>query len=308
MRAISSQYNKILFLTDLTAKSQAALAYARNLAKFYNAYLGVLHVLPPPKPHSAQPGFEQTGGGNTVVVRKRLEALAKALRADGISVQVRLCRSKAVSRSILKNIHAMCPDLIIQGSGAIDDLRRAFLGSIAEEVLRSTAKPVLTVPASLKRTSQSLRFDRILFATDFGSAARSTAFQAVSLAQDFGARVILCHVHASDSTAVWTSGEFCKFFETELHRLLSPSDIDLCDPKCVVTSGKPFEAILKLAESERCDLIVLGAHALGPLGSRGKPGTAFRVISGAHCPVLTVSSSKHDEEDLKAEQIEFIEA
>lgn len=308
MRAISGQYNKILLLTDLTDKSQAALAYARSLAKFYNAYLDVLHVLPPPKPHSAQPGSGQTDGRNAVITRKRLEALAKALRTDGISIQVRLCRSKAVSRSILKSIHAIRPHLIIQGSAGIDDFRRAFLGSIAEEVLRSAVTPVLTVPASLKPASQSLRFDRILLATDFGSAARSTAFHAASLAYDFGGRLVLCHVHANDSTAASNPVEFSKFFETELHRLLSPTDIDLCDPKCVLKSGKPFESILKLAESERCDLIVLGAHALGPLGSRGKPGTTFRVISGAHCPVLTVSSCKRDENHLQAEQVEFIHA
>lgn len=302
------QYRKILLLTDLTAKSQTALGYAREFAQFYNAYLGILHVLPPPNAYAASPVEDERDAAHAVAVRSRLETLVRALRAEGISVQVRLCRGEATAQTILKNIRTMRPDLVIQGTAAIDDLRRPFLGSIAEEVLRSAGKPVLTVPGNLKLpASRSLRLDRILLATNFGSAFRTTAQYALSFAEEFGSRVYLCHVHAPDANDTRTAGEVSASVETELQRFLSPSVSESCDPRIVVRSGKPAETILELAASEKCDLIVLGAYTPGPLGSRGRPGTVFRVIAGAHCPVLTVPSAKRRTQSKTSEQIEFIE-
>jgi nucleotide-binding universal stress UspA family protein len=201
----------------------------------------------------------------------------------------------------------MRPDLIIQGSGGVDDLRRPFLGSIAEEVLRLAGKPVLTVPGSLKfPSSKSLCLERILLATDFGSAVRTAAQHAFSFAEEFGSRVYLCHVtpNVKDPTSLRKASAF---FEGELQLLIAPSAKEICETRCVVKFGRPAETILKLAASERCDLIVLGAYAPGPLRSRGRPGTVFSVIAGAHCPVLTIPSTRPVSTGQKAEQTEFIE-
>ena len=46
MRGDATRYDKILLLTDLTEKSQAALGYARAMAKYYDSDLVILHVLP----------------------------------------------------------------------------------------------------------------------------------------------------------------------------------------------------------------------------------------------------------------------
>lgn len=310
MREISNEYNKILLLTDLSDKSLAALSYARALADFYNSPLGVLHVLPPPRPRREP---DDPAGIDSIrtaaLVRKRLESLARSLRAEGLSVQVRLCRSAKTAEAILRNIRATRPDLVIQGCGGIHDFRRAFVGSIAEEILRSTDKPVLTVPAGLKAmSSKSLRLNRILLATDFGSTVRTASSHAFSLAQEFGARVYLCHVHNGVARPHGSESDISTFFNSELKRLVDPSAIDFCDPKSVVKFGRPSQTILKLADREHCDLIVLGAHPLGPMGSRGRPGTVFRVISGAHCPVLTISSTKRDDVNAEAEQVEVIRA
>jgi hypothetical protein len=53
------------------------------------------------------------------------------------------------------------------------------------------------VPAGLKvPDSGYLRFERILFATNFGSKVNSIANYAFALAEEFGARTYLCHVRA----------------------------------------------------------------------------------------------------------------
>jgi nucleotide-binding universal stress UspA family protein len=303
----NTTYNKILLLTDLTEKSQPALSYARAMASYYNAHLVILHVLPLPETHPASLELQAGETRKAREIRHRLDAMGEALRKDGISVQPRLLRGPVAKDTILRHIRSAKPDLIIQGSAGIADLRRLFVGSIAEGIFRSTETPVLTVPKAVKPfTDTSLRFERILLATDFGTNARTTAIYALSLAQEFGAHVSLCHVHAPDSKSTWSAGELSTFFDTELHKLIAPSARDWCEPRCAVEFGQAAETILRLAERERSDLIVIGAHSLGPLGTRGRPGTVFRIVANATCPVLSILSGKRSEAEQPKETVEFI--
>lgn len=307
MRDYATTYDKILLLTDLTEKSQAALSYARAIAAYYNSHLVILHVLPPPETSPSSLEFRAGKNRKAREVRHRLETMGEALRKDGITVQLRLLRGLVAKDTILRHIRTAKVDLIIQGTAGIDDLRRLFVGSIAEGIFRSTETPVLTVPKAVKPfTDTSLRFERILLATDFGTNARSTAVYALSLAQEFGAHVSLCHVHSPDFESTWTRGELSTFFDTELHKLIAPSARDWCAPRCAVEFGKAPETILKLAEKERSDLIVIGAHSLGPLGTRGKPGTVFRIVANATCPVLSILSGNRPEAEPPKETFEFI--
>jgi nucleotide-binding universal stress UspA family protein len=306
MRDYATSFDTVMLLTDLTEKSEAALAYARAIAEYYNSHLILLHVRPVETPVS--PSLDNVHDHGAAVVRDHLEAMGKALRADGISVQVRLCRGPVARQTILRNIRATRPDLIVQGTAGIIDLRRPIVGSIAEGIFRSTKTPVLTVPAGLKLpNSISLRFQRILLATDFGTNFRSTAVYALSLAQEFGARAYLCHVLRRD-TKQRRSKAAIAGLQAELRSLVSPSAEDWCETRCDVEVGEATEEILKLARTERCDLIVLGAHELGPMGTRGKPGTVFRVLSGAPCPVLTILSAKQEEASASPQELELIRA
>lgn len=308
MRENATRYDKIMLLTDLTEKSQAALGYARAFAKFYNAALVLLHVLPVKERHIETLGSCSGDDSKARIVRERLELIAKALRDEGIPIQVRLCRSAVITQTILRNIRTTRPDLIIQGTACEDGICRPLVGSVAEAVLRSTDRPVLTVPSGTELpSSKALRFNRILFATDFGNAVRIIAPYALALAEEFGSRVYLCHVHTREESS-WSKNEISATFKTELQQLVAPSVSDWCDPICVVEFGKSSETILKLAKKEKCDLIVLGAHVLGPFGTRGKPGTVFRVICEANCPVLTIASSKREEANSETESMDLLNA
>jgi nucleotide-binding universal stress UspA family protein len=63
---------------------------------------------------------------------------------------------------------------------------------------------------------------------------------------------------------------------------------DWCDPESVVAFGELDAQIDSLMQQKKPNLILMGAHSLGLLGTRGKPGTAFKVIARATCPVLTL--------------------
>jgi nucleotide-binding universal stress UspA family protein len=60
--------------------------------------------------------------------------------------------------------------------------------------------------------------------------------------------------------------------------------------KQVIQVGSPAEVILKAAEDERIDLIVMGARGLGPIKERVFGSVSHRILSGAACAKLIVSS------------------
>jgi nucleotide-binding universal stress UspA family protein len=55
----------------------------------------------------------------------------------------------------------------------------------------------------------------------------------------------------------------------------------------VLESGDIVATILSVAERQRADLIALGVRSAFLPGFQLRSSVAYRVISGAHCPVLT---------------------
>ena len=70
---------------------------------------------------------------------------------------------------------------------------------------------------------------------------------------------------------------------------LIPEDIrSKCEAEYIVEYGNASDEILKLAEKQKANLIILGAHPASAVVTHLAPGIAFRVILGAACPVLTI--------------------
>jgi len=171
-------------------------------------------------------------------------------------------------------------------------VRKVLLGSGAEEIFRKARVPVLTVgPSAGKEPPYELEFRNILFATDFGKSAEREAEYAFSLAQEHHSRLRLVHVfpypeaYGEDILAIEKEG--CR---NQL-RELAPRQIELhCKVDFEVAAGEPVEQILRIAKETKADFIVMGAKARTSLAGNVPHNKAYRVASGAPCPVLTVRS------------------
>jgi nucleotide-binding universal stress UspA family protein len=281
-----TSYDHIVLLTDLTSRSNSALSYARAFAQYYSSRLTLLHASP--KSTFVVPGSPASNEQNVKKAKIELQSIADGLSSGGIDVHVYLTETGSRSDGLLHSLRRLHPDLIIQGTAGIDDPRRALVGSVAESIFRRTAIPVLTVGAHVMPfMEKGLHFDRILFVTDFGTQADNAAIYALSLAQEFRARVSLCHVH-DGKTAPSHQKDIQKYFEKALEQHIAPQVKDWCDPECVVAFGDVDTEIRLLMKQLRPDLILTAAHSLGPLGTRGKPGTVFKIVANADCPVLTI--------------------
>jgi len=179
-----------------------------------------------------------------------------------------------------------------RGRGLIGKL---LLGSVAEQVLRSTDLPVLTIgpEANLSQNPES-RF--VLHPTSLRDSARASAALAYQLAASQGATLALLHVlppiDEMEKLGLPTGLDSAAM--QELRQLAADTaETPLTSQRPVpvlpyVAHGKPIIEILATASELAATLIVLGVTERSAFENFTRERTAYRVLAHARCPVLTL--------------------
>jgi len=283
----------ILLLTDFSEPSEAALPFAVAVAREYGAKVQALHVLIP-----ASYAYVSPDTLSLALEAREESAQAEMQRIEsqltGVPHEVRVVHGAEVWPTVEQQIAEQQVDMIVLGTHGRTGAQRLLLGSVAEEILRQTHIPVLTIgPEVPWAVHNGARFHRVLFATDFTPESLAATPYAVSFAQENEAGLILLHViRPGDPEAEHRPlGPSVANIMHELHELV-PGDAELwCRPETVVEFGEPAERILHEAAERRADLIVLGVRsAAGHVSAATHIGktTAHMVVAHAKCPVLTV--------------------
>ena len=281
----------ILFTTDFSPAADSALPYATEFAKRFGAKLYALHVRPPAINPMTQPAtwpvLEENAKEEADRERQRL---LKSF--PGIQPEV-LVEEGDFWEILESTIDKHKIDLIVLGTRGRLGARKFFMGSTAEKIFRDVPCAVLTVgPFSHAELPRGGEVSEIVYATDFGPGSTAGASYAVSLAQEFQARLTLLHVIAEPKTGELVHpSELVASSEHRLRKLVPPEAELWCEPRFVVEQGPAAETILEVAKNRKAELIVLGVHP-----SAGIPGaathlpiaTAHKVVTHATCPVLTV--------------------
>jgi nucleotide-binding universal stress UspA family protein len=152
---------------------------------------------------------------------------------------------------------------------------------------------------------------KILYATDLSENARHAFGYAASLADRYGAKIVILHVIEDFSPSVtfqlstmfgedkWK--EVRKRHEQEVLETIrkrvetlcreAPSETTACDIAAgdvVVKTGEAVNRILEQAQQTGCDLIVMGTHGQGMFAEALMGSTARRVVHRSRTPVLVV--------------------
>jgi nucleotide-binding universal stress UspA family protein len=285
------QVRNILFPTDFSSAAHAASPYAAEFAKRFGAKLFALHVATPAVNPMTEPA-------TWAALQRAAEAEAGKQKQDlldsfrGIQPEVLIEEGGLWStlESVLQNNNI---DLIILGTRGRSGVKKLLLGSVAEEIFRRASCAVLTVgPFSPEEPPRDGKISEIVYATDFSPESVAAASYAVSLAQEFQARLTLLHVIPDQNTGDLLHAENLVDSSTRLLRSLVPAEADLWgEPRFTVERGTPAEKILAVAARRQADLIVLGVRR--PSGFPGAAthlpiATAHKIVSRATCPVLTV--------------------
>ena len=132
---------------------------------------------------------------------------------------------------------------------------------------------------------------KILFSTDFSHTGDAALGLATALARDMGATLHI--VHVEELPIVYGVGEMYYGMpdpnEEQLRELLSkvvPTDNQVPFQHHMVI-GIPADSIIRLAESEHVDMIVMGTHGRTGLTRLLMGSVTEAVVRGAPCPVLT---------------------
>jgi nucleotide-binding universal stress UspA family protein len=131
----------ILVPTDFSETSDAALTYAIDMAKTFEAKLYLMHV-----PGELGIGFEANFpvGRFETAARERLDALLSKEEIERLRPEYAL-RLGTPAEEIVRYADARDVDLIIMGTHGRSGIAHALMGSVAEQVIRRAPCPVLLV-------------------------------------------------------------------------------------------------------------------------------------------------------------------
>jgi nucleotide-binding universal stress UspA family protein len=144
-------------------------------------------------------------------------------------------------------------------------------------------------------TLARVRFNKILFATDFSEASRHAQRYAVALARLFGARLFALHVETAPESLT-RYGEEARYLLDQMRessdiqmRLLQESlSLEGIPFACMLEAGDVKERISDIIHDYSIDLVVLGTHGRQGMDRVLLGSTAENVFRSVNLPVLTV--------------------
>jgi nucleotide-binding universal stress UspA family protein len=238
-------------------------------------------------------------------IRGSLLDFARAEIGDRPDVTCDVIEGSA-AREIVAAAGEQAASLIVIGTHGRSGFERLAVGSVTEKVLRTASCPVLSVPprAADRIPAPAHLFQRVLCAIDFSPCAMQALTWAASLAQESGGRLTVLHVvellpqepfDLSTGVAFESIQGYLAAARADAQARLEssvPQSVrDFCSVETVLTEGKPYREILRVAEAGQHDVTVLGVHSRNPLDLFFFGSTAQHVVRRAACPVLTVRVS-----------------
>ena len=137
---------------------------------------------------------------------------------------------------------------------------------------------------------------RVLLATDLSPASEQAATEAIRLATESGAVLLVLSVIDPGLLSL-PGGRFLRRVDQERARiqegvqaLVDRARAGGVRSTFLVWEGDPAEAILAASDAESVDLIVLGSHGRGPLGRFVLGSTSTSVSDQAQCRVLVTAA------------------
>jgi nucleotide-binding universal stress UspA family protein len=146
-------------------------------------------------------------------------------------------------------------------------------------------------PAPQARPAKAVR--RVLLATDLSPASEGATRQAIDLARDLGASLLIVSVIDPDARgALGGRGE--RMDQRRAAREQAAQAVVVRGRQAgisvsfLVWEGEPGPAIVEAAASEAVDLVVVGSHGRGRVGRFVLGSVSDHVIRNATAPVLVV--------------------
>jgi nucleotide-binding universal stress UspA family protein len=278
-------FRNILFPTDFTANAHTALKYAAAFARHSGGRVFLFSV-------------QDAKAAGSVQAQGR-ELLGDQL-LSGVDKELILVEGEPASQIAQGTIdHEI--DLITVVMRGRNRLSLAFGSSIAEEIVAESPCAVLAVRPQQRDFIEEteIRLKRVLLATNFRPSSAAATQLATQISNQLGAELHAVYVigdYFEQISVMFPEGGLAaltrlRSYVQERMQHLSRAGSGAATH---IAEGRPYQEIVKLADTLEADLIVIGTAVHGSLfGSSQVLGSEIeRVIRNAPCPVLCVPAAR----------------
>jgi universal stress protein A len=295
----------ILCPVDFSEQSRQALRWASAIAQHRGGEVTVLSVVEPLLAQAAgiRLGVDLAREDVEPALRGFVEATLpeRERQASHVRTEVTL-GDPSPSDAILHTCRRLKTELIVMGTHGLGGVRKLILGSTAEQVLRRTEWPVLTVPPGAMPAPDAehpgVQVKKILLATDFRESAMAASQFAGDLASEISVPLVLAHVVEPvlvpsrwQALAAEFEGDRVAAAQRMLARLAETfRDTHTTHTDCVVAVGRPADTIASLAVQHGAGLVVMGLANPQDSEPRRPGAIAYRVLRIAQVALVVVPS------------------
>ncbi len=219
-------------------------------------------------------------------------------------------KSGLPAEQILKILRSRsAPELVVVGTQGRKGLTRLFVGSVAEEVIRHSKRPVMVIGPVAQEKDHPLIVQKplkILVATDLGKNSRAAERYALSLAMRIGAKVVFFNCLADTMRTIMETSAYAGTapfnFSEITTQIKDEATLSLkqkvhyfqkygisCEYKVEDNAVISACAVYQEAENNY-SIIVMGTRGRNALLNAFFGSTARETILNASIPVITVHS------------------
>ncbi len=299
MGSNSLSIGPILVASDFSEAADEAIRQAHLWATREDRELSALHVMAGAVPmHALFPQLHQTDANEIVALERDL--------AERLSERIRHCTGRNLDAArvhvdfgdpyaaIVKKAEELGVSLLVIGGSGATGLKRVFLGSVAQKVVRHAHCSVLVARHAVAGSV-------VLVATDLSDPALPAVQIAAHEAKTRGMPLVMMHnidlwpsvvsglallgpipLAPGEEMVAEQKAALLRIMQSQLDRLELRAQLE------ITTEGNPAAGIVRKADDQRAELLVLASRGRTGLSRLALGSVAEEVLHYAHCSVLIV--------------------
>ncbi len=274
--AVSLQ--RILVPLDGSNLAEESLSVTRALSKAYQSQVTLFFV----NQEATRQGLlnrNSSGLSDEVEQTTYLGEIVSQLQTAGVDADYQVGCGEIASE--IGTFAREKMDLVVMSTNGRSGLQRLLIGSVANQVIQSSSKPLLLLRPTGDWRSRSTSFRRLVVALDGSEFSERILPYVTALALPFLSEVLLLSVAEGS-----TSEAYRATMQAYLERLAAELRAEGVNVRNLVAAGGPARTIVSVAGAESADLIMLATHGRGGLERLMLGSVADRVMHHMPCPVF----------------------
>jgi nucleotide-binding universal stress UspA family protein len=307
MTSYSERLRSILVPLDGSTLAEQALPIAVAIAERARCKIKLVLV------HQSLPGVEATPADTRMELAME-KANRDYLRSVVARYRERLGRTLTsavlegpVAATLARYARELSADLIVMTTHGRGGLRRAWLGSVGDQVIRTSEVPILVVRAHGQNQTPSVDLGEIMVPLDGSPLAEAVLEPVTALARLWDAEISLVQVVSpviltGDPLLPFPNGysdeimtvrrEAAQDYIRDVAERLRETGVKASG--VAVIGGGVAETLMDLARPDRVSLIATATHGRGGVRRLVLGSVADKLVRGAQVPVLVVRPQRKE--------------